>query len=107
MTTSGVLATTLNDLTSRFGKVARLDIKRGYAFVLYTTEESADDCVRSLDCYRLAGSELVVERSLGASPRMPACWSDVQCVLIGVVFFSFVLRRGFGSEEHVQVSLAC
>eukprot|EP01080_Neovahlkampfia_damariscottae_P006675 gene6675-10839_t len=56
---------------SDFGKILEIDIKKGYAFVQYEEETSAEKCVKELDDQKLFGQNSVrVNFSTKSKPRI-------------------------------------
>ncbi|PRP87624.1 hypothetical protein PROFUN_04651 [Planoprotostelium fungivorum] len=55
----------LEDDFSRFGRITRLDMKNGFAFIEYNDPKDADDAVRDMHGRTLDGSNIIVERAKG------------------------------------------
>jgi len=51
----------LSDVFDRFGRVARVDMKRGFAFIDYEDTRDAEDAIRDMDGREVDGSRLIVE----------------------------------------------
>ncbi|RUS19196.1 hypothetical protein BC937DRAFT_87848 [Endogone sp. FLAS-F59071] len=51
----------LEDVFSKYGKVTRLDVKRGFGFVEYEDKRDAEDAVREANGKRVLGVPIVVE----------------------------------------------
>eukprot|EP00640_Fibrocapsa_japonica_P009590 CAMPEP_0113936532 /NCGR_PEP_ID=MMETSP1339-20121228/3431_1 /TAXON_ID=94617 /ORGANISM="Fibrocapsa japonica" /LENGTH=88 /DNA_ID=CAMNT_0000939045 /DNA_START=85 /DNA_END=347 /DNA_ORIENTATION=+ /assembly_acc=CAM_ASM_000762 len=58
----------LEDAFSRFGRILRLDLKFGFAFIEYEDPRDAEDAIRDMDGRDFDGGRIVVEPSRG--PRM-------------------------------------
>ncbi|OMH84664.1 Serine/arginine-rich splicing factor [Zancudomyces culisetae] len=59
----------LEDLFSRYGKLSRCDIKRGYGFIEYEDRRDAEDALKDADGMRLGGGRIVVEYAKGRARR--------------------------------------
>lgn len=46
---------------SRYGKVTRIDLKGGYAFLFYEEQSSAEDAIAGLNGVEINGSAIVCE----------------------------------------------
>ena len=55
----------LESLFSKYGRLTRCDIKRGYAFIEYEDQRDADDALRAVDGVRFLGERIVVEWAKG------------------------------------------
>ncbi len=51
----------LEDLFGKYGRIARLDMKVGFAFVEYDDKRDAEDAIKELDGYEFMGSRLYVD----------------------------------------------
>lgn len=56
----------IQDTFGKFGRMTRCDLKKGYAFVTYETQDIADDAKDALDGKNFFGSQIVIEP---AKPR--------------------------------------
>jgi len=60
----------LRDLFAKYGRLRRIDIKSGYAFVEYDDSRDADDAVRGTDGREVQGKRISAEIARGG-PRRP------------------------------------
>ena len=51
----------LENIFSAYGKVQRVDLKEGYAFVFFADEKNANEAISAMDGKELDGSLIVVE----------------------------------------------
>lgn len=61
----GVTEDQLQGLFGKHGRVSRIDVKKGFAFVEFEEANSADEAIRALDSQEFEGSRLRVEASRG------------------------------------------
>eukprot|EP01087_Luapelamoeba_hula_P019033 TRINITY_DN624_c0_g1_i1.p1 TRINITY_DN624_c0_g1~~TRINITY_DN624_c0_g1_i1.p1 ORF type:complete len:260 (+),score=1.70 TRINITY_DN624_c0_g1_i1:98-877(+) len=66
----------LEDAFNRYGRVSRLDLKAGYAFVEYSEARDAEDAIRGLDGTDLDGSRIAVEPSHRGEGRCFTCGKE-------------------------------
>jgi arginine/serine-rich splicing factor 4/5/6 len=52
---------TLNDEFSKCGEVTKIDLKNGYAFIFYATEEDCTEAINTLNGKEIDGNAIVVE----------------------------------------------
>jgi arginine/serine-rich splicing factor 7 len=51
----------LEHIFDKYGRLNRLEVKRGYAFVEYQDERDASDAMKETDGLRVRGNRIVVE----------------------------------------------
>ncbi|KAG9296584.1 hypothetical protein G9A89_015176 [Geosiphon pyriformis] len=74
----------LEHIFDKYGRLNRLEVKRGYAFVEYMDERDASDALKETDGMRVRGNRIVVEwaKNGGKKPGMSA-YADNQCFKCG------------------------
>jgi RNA recognition motif-containing protein len=63
------LASDLEDEFSKFGKVARVDLKQGYAFLFFIDRESAQKAIEGMNKREIDGNIIVVEAARNAPTK--------------------------------------
>jgi len=66
----------LEDVFGKYGRLRRLDLKAGYAFLEYDDARDAEDAIRSMDGSDLDGSRIVVEPSHRGEGRCFSCGKE-------------------------------
>ncbi|PRP78721.1 hypothetical protein PROFUN_13360 [Planoprotostelium fungivorum] len=61
----------LDDEFGRYGRISRLDMKNGFAFIEFNDPRDADEAVRDMNGRSLDGHKIIVERAKGSEGRGP------------------------------------
>ncbi|UZO22775.1 uncharacterized protein OCT59_015125 [Rhizophagus irregularis] len=66
----------LEHIFDKYGRLNRLEVKRGYAFVEYQDERDASDAMKETDGLRVRGNRIVVEwaKNGGRKPAENQCF---------------------------------
>ncbi|CAG8629468.1 2236_t:CDS:2, partial [Paraglomus occultum] len=66
----------LEDIFDRYGRMTRLELKRGYAFIHYQDERDAKDALKDADGLRIHGHRIIVEwaKNGGRKPGENECF---------------------------------
>ncbi|CAG8525565.1 2418_t:CDS:2 [Paraglomus brasilianum] len=66
----------LEDIFDRYGRMTRLELKRGYAFIHYQDERDAKDALKEADGIRIHGHRIIVEwaKNGGRKPGENECF---------------------------------
>eukprot|EP01112_Ceratiomyxa_fruticulosa_P007341 TRINITY_DN1899_c0_g1_i9.p1 TRINITY_DN1899_c0_g1~~TRINITY_DN1899_c0_g1_i9.p1 ORF type:complete len:234 (+),score=49.26 TRINITY_DN1899_c0_g1_i9:206-907(+) len=73
----------MEDKFTRYGPIARIEIKRGFAFLEYRDRRDGDDAIRDLDGATLFGEKVRVEWAKGGRPRGPPPSGGDRCFSCG------------------------
>ncbi|CAG8468754.1 1518_t:CDS:2, partial [Diversispora eburnea] len=63
----------LEHIFDKYGRLNRLEVKRGYAFVEYQDQRDASDALKETDGMRVRGNRIVVEWAKNAENQCFKC----------------------------------